>query len=42
MGVLMRLLGKDPLRLKRDPAAPSYWIPRASTGSGEDAMKNQF
>ena len=27
-GIIMRLLGKDPMERKRDPAAASYWIPR--------------
>ena len=28
IGALLRLSGKDPLRLRRDPATPSYWLPR--------------
>src|SRR5262245_55502538 len=28
MGLIARLLGKDFLRLRRDPAAPTYWLPR--------------
>jgi hypothetical protein len=28
VGLLMRLSGKDPLRLKYEPAATSYWIVR--------------
>src|ERR1700693_4359254 len=28
MALLLRALGKDLLRLKRDPQAASYWIPR--------------
>lgn len=27
-GLLMRLVGKDPMERKRDPNAPSYWAPR--------------
>jgi hypothetical protein len=42
MGVLMRLLGKDLLRLKRDPGAASYWIERQPPGPAPDTMKNQF
>ena len=42
MGAAMRLAGKDPLRLKRDPAADSYWIPRAPPGPPPDSMTNQF
>lgn len=42
MGAAIRLAGKDPLRLKRDPAADSYWIPRAPPGPPPDSMTNQF
>src|SRR5713101_6411959 len=28
LAVLMRVLGKDPLRLRRDPKVSSYWILR--------------
>lgn len=42
LGVLMRLTGKDPLRLKRDAAAASYWIPREPPGPPPGSMTNQF
>jgi hypothetical protein len=42
MGLFLRLLGKDLLRLRREPAAVSYWIPRAAPGSERDSMKDQF
>ncbi|MGQ0675767.1 MAG: SxtJ family membrane protein [Rhodospirillales bacterium] len=42
MGVAMRLMGKDFLRLKRDPEAKSYWIERRPPGPAPDTMKNQF
>ena len=42
VGVVMRALGKDPLRLKLDPAAASYWIDRAPPGPEPGTMKNQF
>jgi len=42
IGVLMRLVGKDPLRLKHDAAAASYWIPRKPPGPPPDSMTNQF
>jgi predicted membrane metal-binding protein len=42
MGFIMRLAGKDPLKLKRDAAAPSYWSPREQTSGIEASMKNQF
>jgi hypothetical protein len=41
-GLAMRAFGKDPLRLKRDPAAASYWIAREPPGPAPDTMKNQF
>ena len=42
IGLLMRALGKDFLRLKRDPAAKSYWIERTPPGPPPQSMKNQF
>ncbi len=42
MAVFMRLLGKDPLRLRREPEADSYWIPREPPGPEPESMKNQF
>lgn len=41
-GLLMRLFGKDPLRLRFDPAASSYWIKRDPPGPAADSLKNQF
>ena len=41
-GLLMRALGKDPLRLRREPATASYWITREPPGPRPDTMKNQF
>ena len=41
-GLLMRLLRKDPLHLKRDPQAYSYWIERRPPGPAPDTMRNQF
>ncbi|HEY7666149.1 MAG TPA: SxtJ family membrane protein [Xanthobacteraceae bacterium] len=42
IALLMRLLGKDPLRLRRDPDAASYWIERTPPGPSAESMKNQF
>ncbi|MGE0151108.1 MAG: SxtJ family membrane protein [Reyranellaceae bacterium] len=42
MGLAVRLLGKDLLRLKRDPAAASYWIERNPPGPPADSMRRQF
>ena len=42
IGVVMRALGKDPLRLARDKAAASYWVPRTPPGPKPDSMTQQF
>jgi hypothetical protein len=42
VAVVIRLTGKDPLRLKLDPAAGSYWIVRKPPGPPPDSMTNQF
>jgi predicted membrane metal-binding protein len=42
IALLMRGLGKDPLRLRFDPAAESYWIPRQPPGPAPDSMRHQF
>ena len=42
LGLVLRLAGKDPLRLKFDPAADSYWIRREPPGPPPDSMTNQF
>lgn len=42
IGLWMRLLGKDLLRLRRDPTAASYWIPREPPGPTPESMRNQF
>ena len=41
-GVVMRLMGKDILRLKREPDADSYWIVRVPPGPAAETMKDQF
>jgi Saxitoxin biosynthesis operon protein SxtJ len=41
-GLLMRLCGKDPLRLRREPDLASYWIAREPPGPPADTMRNQF
>lgn len=42
IGFLLRLTGKDPLRLKYDRGADSYWIRREPPGPPPDSMTNQF
>jgi predicted membrane metal-binding protein len=41
-GILMRLMGKDPMRRKFDPTASSYWISRVPAGKPDRTMSNQF
>ncbi len=40
--LIMRALGKDVLRLKRDPNASSYWIVRNPPGPDAGGMTRQF
>jgi len=42
IGLLMRILGKRPLRLGLEPTAPTYWIPRTTDTKPGDQMKHQF
>jgi Saxitoxin biosynthesis operon protein SxtJ len=42
IGLLMRVLGKDPLRLRLDKAADSYWLPRSDERPQSEAMRQQF
>ena len=41
-GLVMRALGRDLLRLKRQPDADSYWIVRQPPGPAPETMKDQF
>lgn len=42
MGLVLRLLGKDPLRKRFDPKVDSYWIERKPPGPKPETMKNQY
>ena len=42
MGVAMRAIGVDLLRLKRKPATETYWISRRGEAIQDSSMKNQF
>ena len=42
IGVMIRLAGKDPLRLKFEPDADSYWILREPPGPPPGSMTQQF
>lgn len=42
VGLLMRAFGKDPLRLRREPDAESYWIVRQPPGPEPESLTRQF
>ena len=42
VGFLMRLAGKDLLRMKLDPNCTSYWIRREPPGPEKISLKRQF
>jgi hypothetical protein len=41
-GIVMRLMGRDLLRLKLMPDADSYWIVRTPPGPAAETLKDQF
>lgn len=41
-GLVMRMMGRDLLRLKRQPDADSYWVVRQPPGPSPETMKDQF
>jgi len=41
-GVILKLLGKDPMRRKLDPAVNTYWIKRDSDSITKELFDNQF
>jgi hypothetical protein len=42
VGVIMRLAGKDPLRLRLERESSSYWLARSSQGDRQTSMTQQF
>ena len=42
IGLVMRMFGKDFLRLRWEPEAESYWIHRDPPGPAPESMENQF
>lgn len=42
IGLLIRISGKDLLRLKREEEAVSYWIDRDPPGPSAESLKDQF
>jgi Saxitoxin biosynthesis operon protein SxtJ len=41
-GLILRMAGKDLLRLRWDPGASSYWIARDPPGPPASSMRDQF
>lgn len=39
---MIRMAGRDPLRLRKDPGAKSYWIPRDPPGPDPATLARQF
>jgi Saxitoxin biosynthesis operon protein SxtJ len=42
IAIAMRCAGRDPLRLRFEPARPSYWLDRASPSERQTSMTDQF
>jgi hypothetical protein len=42
LGLIMRLLHRDLLRLRSDPAARSYWIERIPPGPSPESLRDSF
>lgn len=42
IGLLLRALGKDIIRLRRDPEASTYWLRREPPGPLPETMTKQF
>jgi hypothetical protein len=41
-GIMLKLLGKDPMRRKKDPQAKSYWIKREPSKITSESFDQQF
>jgi hypothetical protein len=41
-GILMRIMGRDPLKRKYDRNEKTYWIPRQPPGPEPESLKQQF
>jgi hypothetical protein len=42
VGLVFRLTGKDPLRLRRDRASATYWIPREPRGPAPEGFPHMY
>jgi hypothetical protein len=40
--IVLRSMGKDPLRRRREPAASTYWMARSPPGPTPESMASQF
>lgn len=42
IGLLLRMYGKDILKLRYEPDVDSYWVPRDPPGPTGESLRNQF
>jgi hypothetical protein len=42
IGLIRRLFDRDPLNMRFDPSAESYWIERRPPGPAPETMEQQF
>ena len=42
IGLIMRLVGRDPMHRKLDPNAPTYWLPKERTIEGKTRFEKYF
>lgn len=42
IGLIMRVCGRDPLLLRLDPSASTYWVRRDPPGPAPESMTHQF
>ena len=42
IGLVMRMFGKDFLKLARDRSSPTYWLPRSDPRQPSESMRQQF
>jgi len=41
-GMVMRIIGRDAMARKLDPAAKSYWVKRNPAGPADDSFGNMY
>jgi hypothetical protein len=42
VGVVMRALGRDAMKRRYEPQAPSYWVKREPPGPPDDSFRDMF